>query len=107
MKDTIELTIESKYEFVELVGSVTKNVTEMIGFDEDAANWIELAIREVTGQQAGARLAALAVVLREVRAEELGVELDALRGQQRAQEILRLVERVRGEPAHPTMFTQA
>jgi serine/threonine-protein kinase RsbW len=46
MKDTIELTIESKYEFVELVGSVTKNITEMIGFDEDAANWIELAIRE-------------------------------------------------------------
>ena len=46
MKDTIELTIESKYEFVELVGSVTKNVTEMVGFDEDAANWIELAIRE-------------------------------------------------------------
>jgi serine/threonine-protein kinase RsbW len=46
MKDTIELTIESKYEFIELVGSVTKNVTEMIGFDEDAANWIELAIRE-------------------------------------------------------------
>jgi serine/threonine-protein kinase RsbW len=46
MKDTIELTIESKYEFVELVGSVTKNVTEMLGFDDDAANWIELAIRE-------------------------------------------------------------
>ena len=46
MKDTIELTIESKYELIELVGSVTKHVTEMSGFDEDAANWIELAIRE-------------------------------------------------------------
>ena len=46
MKDTIELTIESKYEFVELVGSVTKNVTEMVGFDDEASNWIELAIRE-------------------------------------------------------------
>jgi serine/threonine-protein kinase RsbW len=46
MKDTIELTIESKYEFIELVGSVTKNVTEMLGFDEESANWIELAIRE-------------------------------------------------------------
>jgi serine/threonine-protein kinase RsbW len=46
MKDTIELTIESKYEFIELVGSVTKNVTEMVGFDDEASNWIELAIRE-------------------------------------------------------------
>ncbi len=46
MKETIELTIESKYEFVELVGSVTKNVTDMLGFDEESANWIELAIRE-------------------------------------------------------------
>ena len=46
MKDTIELTIESKYEFIELVGSITKNVTEMLGFDEESANWIELAIRE-------------------------------------------------------------
>ena len=46
MKDTIELTIESKYEFVELVSSVSKNVTEMLEFDEEAANWIDLAIRE-------------------------------------------------------------
>ncbi len=46
MKDTIELTIESKYEFVELVGSVTKNVTEMLEFDDEASNWIDLAIRE-------------------------------------------------------------
>lgn len=46
MKDTIELTIESKYEFVELVGSVAKNVADMLGFDEEATNWIELAVRE-------------------------------------------------------------
>jgi len=46
MKDTIELTIESKYEFVELVGSVTKNVAEMLEFDDEASNWIDLAIRE-------------------------------------------------------------
>jgi serine/threonine-protein kinase RsbW len=46
MKDTIELTIESKYGFIEVVGSVTKSVTEIAGFDEDTANWIELSVRE-------------------------------------------------------------
>jgi serine/threonine-protein kinase RsbW len=46
MKGTIELTIESRYEFVELVGAATKSLTELVGFDEDTANWIELAVRE-------------------------------------------------------------
>ena len=46
MSDTIELTIGSRFEFLELVGSVTKQVTELGSFDEDSANWIELAIRE-------------------------------------------------------------
>jgi serine/threonine-protein kinase RsbW len=46
MKGTIELTIESRYEFLELVGAATKHVTEMVGFDEDAASWIELSVRE-------------------------------------------------------------
>lgn len=46
MKGTIELTIDSRYEFVELVGAAAKNVTDMVGFDEDTSNWIELSIRE-------------------------------------------------------------
>ena len=46
MTDTIELTIGSKFDFIEIVSSVTKGVTELGGFDEDTTNWIELAIRE-------------------------------------------------------------
>lgn len=46
MKGTIELTIESRYEFVELVGAATKSLTDMVGFDEDTANWVELSVRE-------------------------------------------------------------
>jgi serine/threonine-protein kinase RsbW len=46
MKGTIELTIESRYEFLELVGAATKHVTEMVGFNEDSASWIELSVRE-------------------------------------------------------------
>lgn len=46
MTDTIELTIGSKFDFIEIVGSVTKGVTELSGFDDDTSNWIELAIRE-------------------------------------------------------------
>lgn len=46
MTDTIELTIGSKFDFIEIVSSVAKGVTELSGFDEDTSNWIELAIRE-------------------------------------------------------------
>jgi len=46
MKGTIELTIESRYEFVEVVGAAAKSVTEMVDFDDDTSNWIELAVRE-------------------------------------------------------------
>ncbi|HYV04776.1 MAG TPA: ATP-binding protein [Blastocatellia bacterium] len=46
MTETIELSIDSKLEFVELVASVTKSVTAKMGFDEDDASWIELAVHE-------------------------------------------------------------
>lgn len=46
MSDTIELSIDSKLEFVDMVASVTKTVTAKIGFDEDDASWIELAVHE-------------------------------------------------------------
>ena len=43
MTETIELSIDSKLEFVDLVASVTKSVTAKIGFEEEDASWIELA----------------------------------------------------------------
>jgi serine/threonine-protein kinase RsbW len=46
MTETIELSIDSKLEFVDMVGSVVKSVTARMSFDEDDANWIELAIHE-------------------------------------------------------------
>jgi serine/threonine-protein kinase RsbW len=46
INETIELSIDSKLEFVEMVASVTKSVTSKMGFDEDDASWIELAIHE-------------------------------------------------------------
>jgi serine/threonine-protein kinase RsbW len=44
--ETIELSIESKLEFVDMVSSVVKSVTGKMGFDEDDANWIELSVHE-------------------------------------------------------------
>ncbi|HKP85433.1 MAG TPA: ATP-binding protein [Blastocatellia bacterium] len=46
MTETIELSIDSKLEFVDLVASVTKSVTVKMGFNEDDASWIELAVHE-------------------------------------------------------------
>jgi len=46
MTETIELSIDSKIEFVDLVGSVTKSMTAKLGFSEDDASWIELAVHE-------------------------------------------------------------
>jgi serine/threonine-protein kinase RsbW len=46
MTETIELSIESKLEFVDMVSSVVKSVTAKSGFDEDNASWIELSVHE-------------------------------------------------------------
>ncbi|MBI3651387.1 MAG: ATP-binding protein [Acidobacteria bacterium] len=46
MTETLELSIESKLEFVDLVSSVVKSVAAKMGFAEDDANWIELAVHE-------------------------------------------------------------
>src|ERR1044071_4083071 len=46
MTETIELSIDSKLEFVDLVASVTKSVTAKMGFNEEDASWIELAVHE-------------------------------------------------------------
>jgi serine/threonine-protein kinase RsbW len=44
--ETIELSIDSKLEFVDMVGAVTRDITSKIGFGEDDASWIELAVHE-------------------------------------------------------------
>ena len=46
MTETIELSIDSKLEFLDLVSSVTKSVLAKMGFDEESAGWIELAVHE-------------------------------------------------------------
>jgi len=46
MTETIELSIDSKLEFVDTVASVTKSVTAKMGFEEEDASWIELAVHE-------------------------------------------------------------
>ena len=44
--ETIELSIESKLELVGPVESLAKSLSAKMGFDEDDAGWIELAVRE-------------------------------------------------------------
>jgi serine/threonine-protein kinase RsbW len=46
MTETIELSIDSKLEFLDMVGSVTKSVLAKMGFDEESVGWIELAVHE-------------------------------------------------------------
>jgi serine/threonine-protein kinase RsbW len=46
MTETLELSIESKVEFVDMVSSVVKSVSTKMGFEEDDTNWIELAVHE-------------------------------------------------------------
>ena len=55
MTETIELSIDSKLEFLDMVSSVTKSVLAKMGFDEESAGWIELAVHEaVPGHGRGA-----------------------------------------------------
>src|SRR6185295_7294788 len=46
MTETIELSIDSKLEFVDTVASVTKSVTAKMGFEEEDSSWVELAVHE-------------------------------------------------------------
>jgi serine/threonine-protein kinase RsbW len=45
-ENVIELTIASKLEFIDIVTTVTDNLTLMTGFDEEARYWINMAVRE-------------------------------------------------------------
>ncbi|MCS6885720.1 MAG: ATP-binding protein [Acidobacteriota bacterium] len=43
---TIELSIDSDFQFVELVASVTDSITQLVGFGPEEAYWIGLSVRE-------------------------------------------------------------
>lgn len=45
-ENVIELTIASKLEFIDIVTTVTDNLTSMTGFDEESRYWINMAVRE-------------------------------------------------------------
>lgn len=45
-ENVVELTIGSQLEFIDLVTTLTDNLTRMVGFDEESAYWINMAVRE-------------------------------------------------------------
>ena len=45
-ENVVELTIASQLEFIDLVTALTDNLTQMLGFEEEAAYWINMAVRE-------------------------------------------------------------
>lgn len=45
-ENVVELTIASQLEFIDLVTTLTDNVTQMIGFDDETSYWIDMAVRE-------------------------------------------------------------
>ena len=45
-ENVVELAIASQLEFIDLVTTLTDNVTQLVGFDEEAAYWVNMAVRE-------------------------------------------------------------
>lgn len=45
-ENVVELTIASQLDFIDLVTALTDNITSMVGFDDEAAYWINMAVRE-------------------------------------------------------------
>lgn len=46
MTETIEVSIKSKFEDVDRVSLIARDLADKITFDEDAVGWIDLAVRE-------------------------------------------------------------
>lgn len=44
--NVVEVTVASSLDFVELVQTLSDNITRMMGFDGDTAHWIGMSIRE-------------------------------------------------------------
>lgn len=42
----IEVSLRSKLDYVDMIESISDSVTRMMGFDEDAAHWIGMSVRE-------------------------------------------------------------
>jgi serine/threonine-protein kinase RsbW len=45
-ENVVELTIASQLEYIDLVTNLTDNISRMLGFDEEASYWINMAVRE-------------------------------------------------------------
>jgi len=45
-ENVVELTIASQLEYIDLVTTLTDNITSMVGFDDETAYWINMAVRE-------------------------------------------------------------
>ena len=45
-ENVVELSISSQLEFIDLVTTLTDNITQMIGLDEEGAYWVNMAVRE-------------------------------------------------------------
>jgi len=45
-KKRVEVVIDSKFELIDLVQTILDEISEKSGFDEDAAHWMGMAVRE-------------------------------------------------------------
>ncbi|MGI8785018.1 MAG: ATP-binding protein [Acidobacteriota bacterium] len=45
-QNQIEVSLRSKLDYVDMIESISDSVTRMMGFDEDAAHWIGMSVRE-------------------------------------------------------------
>lgn len=45
-ENVVQLTIASQLEFIDLVTTLTDNLTALVGFEEEAVYWINMAVRE-------------------------------------------------------------
>ena len=46
MKETLEISITSRYANIDSVSSAARSFVKRMGFDEDTTGWVELAVRE-------------------------------------------------------------
>lgn len=44
--NVVEVTVESSFDYLDLIQALSDNITRMMGFDEDASHWIGMSIRE-------------------------------------------------------------
>ncbi|HEY6330163.1 MAG TPA: ATP-binding protein, partial [Blastocatellia bacterium] len=44
--EVIEVSIDSKFDLIDKVSMLTRTVTAKASFDDDASEWIDLAVRE-------------------------------------------------------------